>query len=339
LSHSASFESCDKNAPSKAETKQLGSAAAAAWPVVGQAQQHKVPVIGWLSILSPESAPAVPYFQRGLADLGYVERQNIIVEYRWGRSHPELLPSLAADLVKANVSVIAAVSGAPSARAAQAATTDIPIVFLMPDDPVQEGLVASLSRPDGNLTGVTITNTALIRKQIELLNELLPGGAPLAIISDPNTEAESLQNNVQAAEQILGRHVVLINVASENDLHTAFDAIVLNKPCGLIVPDRPLFISRHEQLAELAARYRLPTIYPPADLAHSGGLISYGASTLDTFRRAGQLVGTILRGAKPADIPIEQPTKSELKINLTTAKTLGLEIPTSILLRADEVIE
>jgi putative ABC transport system substrate-binding protein len=315
----------------------LGSAAA--WPVVARGQNLLRPIVGWLSILSPESAPAVPYFQRGLADLGYVEGQNITIEYRWAKNQPGLFPALAADLVQANVSVIAAVSGAPSARAAQAATTHIPIVFLMPGDPVQEGLVASLSRPGGNLTGVTVTNTVLIRKQIELLNELIPGSAPLAILFDPNTEVESLRTNVQAAEQTLGRHIILVNAASPNELDTAFETTVLNKASGLIVPDRPLFIAEHDQLARLAARYRIPTIYPPADLARSGGLMSYGASTLDTFRRAGQLVARILKGAKPGDIPIEQPTKIELKINLTTAKTLGLEMPTSILLRADEVIE
>jgi putative ABC transport system substrate-binding protein len=312
---------------------------AAAWPLVARGRQPLVPIIGWLSVLSPESAPAVPYFQRGLADLGYFEGQNITIEYRWARNHPELFPSLAADLVQANVSVIAAVSGAPSARAARAATTDIPIVFLMPGDPVQEGLVASLGRPGGNLTGVTVTNTVLIRKQIELLNELLPGDAPLAVISDPNIEAESMQSNVQVAEQALGRHVIVVNAGTENDFDAAFTTIALNKASGLIVPDRPLFISRHDQLAGLAARYRIATIYPPADLARSGGLMSYGASTLDTFRRAGQFVGRILQGAKPADMPVEQPTKIELKINLKTAKTLGLEMPTSILLRANEVIE
>jgi putative ABC transport system substrate-binding protein len=163
-----------------------------------------------------------------------------------------LFPSLAADLVREGVSVIAAVSGAPSARAAQAATMNVPIVFLMPGDPVQEGLVASLSRPGGNLTGVTMTNTVLTRKQIELLNELLPGSGPFAIISDPNTEAESLRSNVQAAEQALGRHIILVNAASENEFDTAFDTIVLDKASGLMVPDRPLFVSRHDQLAGLA---------------------------------------------------------------------------------------
>jgi putative tryptophan/tyrosine transport system substrate-binding protein len=316
----------------------LGSAGAA-WPLAARAQQPAVPVIGWLSFAAPEDSPALPYFQRGLADFGYVEGKNLTIEYRWARGHAELFGPLAADLVRANVSVIAAVSGAPAARAAQAATTKIPIVFITPGDPVQEGLVASLGRPGGNLTGLTMTNTALIRKQIEFLNELLPGSAPLAIISDPNTEAEGLQSNAQLAEQTLGRHVIVIDTASEHDFDAVFAAIVRNKIAGLVVPDRPLFVSRHNQLAALAARDRIPVIYPPADLASSGGLISYGASTFDMFRRAGQYVGKILQGSKPTDIPVEEPTKIELKVNLKTAKALGLQVPTSILLRADDVIE
>jgi putative tryptophan/tyrosine transport system substrate-binding protein len=304
-----------------------------------RAQQQTIPVIGWLSFATPEDSPALPYFQRGLADFGYVEGKNLTIEYRWARSHAELFGPLAADLVRANVSVIAAVSGTPAARAAQAATTTIPIVFITPGDPVQDGLVASLGRPGGNLTGLTMTNTVLIRKQIEFLNELLPGSTPLAIISDPNTEAEGLQSNTELAGQTLGRHIIVINAASEKDFDAAFATITQNRVAGLVVPDRPLFVSLHNRLAALAARDRIPVIYPPADLASSGGLMSYGARTFDMFRRAGQYVGKILRGSKPADIPVEEPTKIELKVNLRTAKALGLQVPTSILLRADEVIE
>jgi putative ABC transport system substrate-binding protein len=241
--------------------------------------------------------------------------------------------------VQAGVSVIAAVSSTPSARAAEAATKTIPIVFITPGDPVQQGLVASLNQPGGNMTGVTMTNTALTRKEIELLNELLPGKAPIAVLSDPSTEAKDLQNNVQQAGQALGRSIIIVNAESENDFDGAFVKVEEDKASGLVVPDRPLFISRHEQLAQVASRHRIPTIYPPADLARSGGLMSYGASTLDMFHRVGQIVGKILLGAKPADIPVEQPTKIQLKVNLKTAKTLGLEVPTSILVRADEVIE
>jgi putative tryptophan/tyrosine transport system substrate-binding protein len=314
-------------------------AVAAGWPLAVSAQRQTTAVIGWLSFATPEDSPALDYFRRGLADLGYVEGTNLTIEYRWARSHTELFGSLAADLVRANVSVIAAVSGAPSARAAQAATTKIPVVFITPGDPVEEGLVASLSRPGNNLTGLTMTNTALIRKQIEFLNELLPGSAPLAIISDPNTEADALQRNAQLAGQALGRHVIVIDAASEKDFEAAFATMVRDKVAGAVVPDRPLFVSRHNQLAAMAARNRIPAIYPPADLASSGGLMSYGASTFDMFRRAGQYVGKILQGAKPADMPVEAPTRIELKVNLKTAKTLGLQVPTSLLLRADEVTE
>jgi putative tryptophan/tyrosine transport system substrate-binding protein len=310
-----------------------------AWPLTARAQQTTQAIVGWLSVVSPEGSPALPYFKQGLSDLGYVEGQNLRIEYRWARYHPELLQSLAVDLVRAGVSVIAAVSGAPSALAARAATSTIPVVFITPGDPVQQGLVASLNRPGGNLTGLTITNTSLMQKQIELLNELVPGSAPLAILSVPNFEPEDLETNARQASQALGRPVVIVNAASENDFDKALATVVQDKASGLVVPDRPPFIARHEQLAALVSRYRIPTIYSPADLARSGGLMSYGASTLDVFRRAGQYVGKILQGAKPADIPVEQPTKITLKINLRTAKALGLNVPAALLARADEVIE
>ena len=215
------------------------------------------------------------------------------IEYRWGRGHTELLPALAVDLVRAGVSVIAAVSAAPSARAAKAATSTIPTVFITPGDPVQQGLVMSLNWPGGNLTGLTMTNTVLTRKQIELLNELLPGSSPIAVLSDPNTEAEDLATNAQEAGQTLGRRIIIVNAASADDFDTALATVARDKAGGLVVPDRPLFISRHEPLAGLVSRYRIPTIYPPADLARSGGLMSYGASTFDVFRRAGEIVGKI----------------------------------------------
>jgi putative ABC transport system substrate-binding protein len=305
--------------------------AAAAWPLGVRAQQPVAPKVGWLSFASPEKSPALPFFQQGLADLGYVEGRNVVIEYRWARSRPELFPSLAADLVKTNVSVIAAVIGAPAARAAKAATTTIPIV--------QQGLVASLNRPGGNVTGLTMTNTVLTGKQIELLNETLPTGAPLAIISDPNTEAEDLETNARLAGQTLGRRIVIVYAASENDFEASLKTLARERAAGLVVPDRPLFVSRHNQLAALVARHSIPTIFPPADLASSGGLMSYGASTFDMFRRAGIFVGKILQGAKPADPPVEQPTRIALKINLKTARALGLEIPPALLVRADEVIE
>ena len=312
---------------------------AVAWPLAALGQQPAQPIVGWLSLVSPEGSPALPFFQQGLADLGYVDGRNVKFEYRWARYHAELFPSLAADLVQVGVSVIAAVSGAPSARAAEAATTTIPIVFITPGDPVQQGLVTSLNRPSGNVTGLTMTNTSLTRKQIEIVNELLLDGSPIAILSDPTFEPEDLETNARQAGQALNRSIVIVNAASEKDFDTALATIVQDKAGSLVVPDRPLFIARHEQLAGLVSRYRIPTIYPPADLARSGGLISYGASTFDVFRRAGEFVGKILQGAKPSDIPVEQPTKIVLMINLKTAKALGLAVPQSILARADEVVE
>jgi putative tryptophan/tyrosine transport system substrate-binding protein len=242
--------------------------AAVAWPLVARAQQ--LPKVGWLSFASPDSSPALPFFQEGLAELGYVEGRNVILEYRWARSHAELFPALAIDLVQSNVSVIAAVSGAPAARAAKAATTTIPIVFITPGDPVLLGLVASLNRPGGNLTGLTMTNTVLTMKQIELLNEMLPGDGPLAIISDPNTEAEDLESNARLAERTLGRRVIIVYAASQNEFATALDDITKQNAAGLVVPDRPLFVSRHAQLATLVARHAIPTVFPPADLAMGG---------------------------------------------------------------------
>jgi putative ABC transport system substrate-binding protein len=314
-------------------------AGAVAWPLVARGQQSLTPRVGWLSFASPESSPALPFFQQGLADVGYVEGRNVVLEYRWARSHPELFPTLAAELVQSRVSVIAAVSGVPAARAAKAATSTIPIVFITPGDPVQSGLVASLNRPGGNLTGLTMTNTVLTGKQIELMHEILPSSRPLAIMSDPNTESDDLETNARLAERTLGRPIIIVYAGSEKDFDAALVSIAKEKASGLIVPDRPLFVSRHTQIAALVARSRIPTMFHPADLAASGGLISYGASTFDMFRRAGLFVGRILNGARPADLPVEQPTRIELKINLKAAKTLGLEIPPTLLARADEVME
>jgi putative ABC transport system substrate-binding protein len=312
---------------------------AAAWPVIVSAQQGTMPKVGWLSSASPESSPALPFFKQGLADLNYAEERNMLIEYMWARSHVELLPSLAADLVRANVSVIAAVSGAPAARAAMAVTTTIPIVFITAGDPVQQGLVASLNRPGGNATGLTMMNTLLIAKQMEFLSEALPPSAAIAILSDPNTEHEELESTARMAGQKLERRIVLIPAANENDFQTAVAAVAKQGSVGLVVPDRPLFVSRHDQLATLVSRYLMPAIFPPADLSASAVLMSYGASTFEMFRRAGVFVGKVLQGARPAEIPVEQPTRIILKINLKAAKTLGVTIPPALLARADEVIE
>jgi putative ABC transport system substrate-binding protein len=312
---------------------------AAGWPLTVRAQQAAMPKIGWLSSASPESSVAVPFFKQGLADLDYVAGRNVVIEYAWARSHPELFPSLAAGLVGANVAVIAAVSGAPAAHAAMAATSAIPIVFITPGDPVQQGLVHSLNRPGANVTGLTMMNTSLAAKQIELMNEVIPAGAAIAVLSDPNIEHEELESTARQAGQQLGCRIVMIPTASENDFEASIAAVNKEGSVGLVVPDRPLFTIYHNQLAALIARNSIPAVFPPADLFASGGLMSYGASTFDMFRRAGVFVGKILRGAKPAEMPVEQPTKITLTVNLKAAKALGLTLPPALLVRADEVIE
>jgi putative ABC transport system substrate-binding protein len=300
---------------------------AAAWPLAARAQQAAMPKIGWLSSVSPESSIAVPFFKHGLADLDYVEGRNVLIEYAWARSHPELFPSLAAGLVRANVAVIAAVSGAPAARAAVAATSTIPIVFITPGDPVQQGLVNSLNRPGANVTGLTMMNTSLTAKQIELMNEVLPAGAAIAVLSETNIEVEDLESTARLAGQKLGRRIIIMPTASENDFETAIAAVAKEGSVGLVVPDRPLFTSRHNQVAALIVQHSIPAVFPPADLSASGGLMSYGASTFDMFRRAGVFVGKILKGTKPAEMPVEQPTRITLKVNLKAAKALRLTIP------------
>jgi putative ABC transport system substrate-binding protein len=234
--------------------------------------------------------------------------------------------------------VIAAVSGAPAARAVMAATSVIPIVFITPGDPVQQGLVHTLNRPSANVTGLTMMNRSLAAKQMELMNEVIHDGA-IAVLSDPNIENEELESTARLAGQKLGRRIVIIPTASESDFETAIAAVSKEGSVGLVVPDRPLFTIGHNQLAALISRKSIPAVFPPADLSTSGGLMSYGASTFDMFRRAGVFVGKILRGAKPAEMPVEQPTRITLKVNLKAAKRLGLTLPPTLLARADEVIE
>jgi putative ABC transport system substrate-binding protein len=312
---------------------------AAAWPLAARAQQPAAPVIGWLSIVTPEASPALPFFHRGLADLGYIEGRNLEIIYRWAEFHPERFPALAADLVQSHVSLIAAVSGVPAVLAAKAASATMPIVFVVPTDPVQLGLVASLNRPGGNLTGVAALNAPVLMKQIELMHELLARNGPIAVLVEPNVEATDLENSVEVAAQNLGRRTIVIHAANDAEFEPAMVTAKRAQVAGLVVTAQPLFVSRHQQLAAVIARYAIPTVYAPAELATSGGLMSYGASVFDIFRRAGNYAGKILAGAKPADLPVELPTKFELKINLKTAKALGLTIPPSMLARADEVIE
>ena len=314
-----------------------GLGGAAAWPMVGRAQQQK-PTIGWLSITTPDASPALPSFKKGLAELGYDEGRNVSIEYRWAEFHPERFPELAADLVQKQVSLIASVSGQPSIRAAKNATTEIPVVFLVTDDPVRLGLVESLNRPGGNLTGVAAVTAPIVMKQIELMNEIFPGNAPVGLLIDP-TEAADIENAAHTAEQKLNRRVNVVHAASEADFEPALTTVLRDKAAALVVTAQPLFVTHYMQLAGVVARYAIPTVYSPVDLAKSGGLMSFGASVFDMFHRLGNIAAKVLAGAKPADVPVELPTKFDLKINLKTAKTLGITFPLSVLARADEVIE
>ena len=310
---------------------------AAAWRMVALAQQS-IPTIGWLSITAPTSSPALPSFKKGLAEQGYVEGQNVAIEYRWAEFHPERFPELAADLARRQVSLIMAVSGQPSILAAKKATTTIPIVFLTADDPVRLGLVESLNRPGGNLTGVAGVTALVVKKQIELMNEVFPGNAPIDLLVDP-TEAADIEDSAHIAEQTLARRVNVVRAANEADFDRALTAVANDKAAALVVTAQPLFVTHYVQLAGVVARYGIPTVYSPVDLTKSGGLMSFGASVFDMFHRMGNLAGKILVGAKPADLPVELPTKFELKLNLKTAKALGITFPLTVLARADQVIE
>jgi putative ABC transport system substrate-binding protein len=314
--------------------------AAAAWPLAARAQQKAMPVIGFLSSEAPDVfAPRAAAFRRGLSETGYVEGQNLTIEYRWGEGHFDRLPALAADLVGRGVDVIVTSGGNFSALAAKNATSSIPIVFVAGGDPVKAGLVASLARPGGNLTGVNVFAFELWGKRVELISELVPGARALAQLVNPKfPDAERDTAAVQEAARAKGLVLRILNASTESDIDAAFASFVDLQAGGLLVAD-PTYFSRREQIVALAARYAIPTIYDFRVYVAAGGLISYGTSLTDTYRNVGTYVGKILKGAKPADLPVEQPTRFELVINLNTAKALGLTVPPSILARADEVIE
>ena len=326
---------------------------AAAWPLAARAQQRTMPVIGFLSEESPQLWPdLLREFQRGLGETGYVEGRNVAVEYRWADGHYDRLPALAADLVQRQVNVIAAPGGINSVLAARAATTMIPIVFRTSLDPLQVGLVsfyygygadpvrdqlvAGLNRPGGNLTGVATLGAELAPKRLELLHEVLPPAHAIAMLVGPvNPLAEALQ----AAARKLGRQIHFLPAPTERDLDAAFAKLAELRAGGLWIGSYPMFVSRSEQLASLALRHAVPAISPSRQFAAAGGLMSYGDSRTDQYRLVGVYVGRILKGEKPADLPVQQATKIELVINLKTAKALGLTFPISLLGRADEVIE
>jgi len=312
----------------------LGGALTAAYTV--RAQQKAVPVIGYLGGGSPGGGAA---FRQGLIEVGYVEGQNLAIEYRWAEGHYDRLPALAADLVRRKVDMIAA-GGMPLALAAKSATSTIPIVFIVGTDPVELGLVASLARPGGNLTGIAIMATELMPKRLELLSELVPQAGVIALlVNQNNASAEPQMRDVQEAARAKRVQLPILKAGNENEIDAAFATLVQLQAGALVVGTDPFFYSRREQLVALASRHAIPAIYEFRDFAADGGLISYGPSFAAVNRQAGIYAGKILKGAKPADLPVQQPTTFELVVNLKTAKALGLTLPPSILARADEVIE
>jgi ABC-type uncharacterized transport system substrate-binding protein len=315
--------------------------AAAAWPLVARAQQPSIPVIGYLSSRSPdESRHLVEAFRMGLKAGGYVEGQNLAIEYRWGEGQYGRLPALAADLVRRGVAVLVTTGGEPSVLAAKAATSAIPIVFTVGGDPVKLGLVASLNRPGGNATGVSLLTTAPEAKRLGLLKELVPDAAVFGVLINPNyQEAEAQSREVQEAGRALGRRIQIANAGSDKELGTAFAALVEQRAAALLVAADPFFDTRRQRIVALAAQFKLPAIYQFRDYAVAGGLMSYGISISDGYRQVGIYTGQILKGAKPADLPIHQSIKFECVINLKTAKTFGLQISDNLLSLADEVIE
>jgi len=317
------------------------AATAAMRPLAAGAQQNAMPVIGILHSGSPGPyTPNVAAFRQGLSETGYVEGQNVAIEYRWAEGRYDGPPALAADLVGRKVDVIVTRGGTPSALAAKRATSTIPIIFTSGDDPVATGLVASLARPGGNLTGVSMLIDELTPKRLELLSELVPQAKVIALLVNPNNPAtENVMRDVKEAARVKGLQLPILKANSESEIDAAFASLVQLHAGALVVAADPFLSSRREQIVALAARHAVPSIYAWREFADSGGLISYGSSLTAAFRLVGTYTGKILKGAKPADLPVQQPTAFELVINLKTAQALGLTVPQSILARAGEVIE
>jgi putative ABC transport system substrate-binding protein len=316
----------------------LGSAAA--WPVVARAQQPSMPVIGFLNSASPAPfAARVQAFHQGLGEIGFIEGQNVAIEYRWAQGNYEQVPALMSDLINRRVAVVAAF-GPPVVKVAKAATNTIPIVFVTGDDPVQAGLITSLNRPGGNLTGVVTLNAELAPKRLEVLRELMPTITGVGLLINPTRpNAEILAKDMQAAARTLGLEPHVLHASSESDLEAVFANLTKQRIGGVVIATDVFFNSRYAQLGELSARYAVPTIFQFREFTASGGLVSYSASNTDTYRQVGIYIGRILKGEKPSDLPVVQPAKFDLIINLKTAKALGLNVPGALLARATEVIE
>jgi len=315
--------------------------AAAAWPIAAGAQQPAMPVIGFLNAASPQNfARPLSAFLKGLGEAGYIDGQNVKIEYRWAEGHIDRLPAMAVDLVHRQVAVIAATS-TPAALAAKAATTTIPIVFETGGDPIKLGLVASLNRPGGNVTGVTQLTVGLESKELEVLHEVVPTARVMALLVNPAdpTLAETATKEAQAAALTLGLELHVLNASTERDFDAVFAKLVEFRAGGLVIGGDALFTSRSEQLAALAARHAVPAAYKGREFAAAGGLLSYGTDITDSYHLAGNYTGRILKGDKPTDLPVQQATKVELIINLKSAKALGINVPNTIIGRADEVIE
>src|SRR5215468_7446907 len=313
---------------------------AAAWPFASRAQQEKMPVVGFLNSLSPNNLAQLTLenFLQGLKEAGFVDGQNVTIEYRWAEGHYDRLPALVAHLVRRQVAVIAATGGEPSPQVAKAATRTIPVVFMANGDPVEAGLVASLNKPGGNTTGVTIFGMMAVGKRLELLRQIMPKAGIIAYLTNPNNPNREI-DNVRTAARSLGQQILVLNANSDREFDTAFATIVQQQVAALLVASDPLFFDRREQIVALAARQAIPAIYYLRAFSLAGGLLSYGNSLTDMYRQVGIYTGRVLKGEKPADLPVMQATKFELAINLKTAKALGLQIPDKLLALADEVIE